>query len=623
MAGISGSQMIIDDFNNIKDSVKKTEEDLPHIALYTKPTDEKDMPKIYSSCNAFVLISRGEGFCTLPDAKIKTPMGIKEIRNINIDDLVFSHKGNVQKVIQTFKRPYNGKMIKIKSYGRNNQNICLTPNHMVRGIRASSLSTTTSLKLINNCSYDQEKDTLCHNHINSLNISNKYTNYNLEWIESGQLCVGDYLFYPKIKYSEVEVKNEVFRDNKILLNTIPLIKEKFFIKNKGIYKKSPYYVSFKNKDLNEIRVTSSKNPLFKNKQVGISRDLMKLLGYYISEGCCSNGAIKFSFSSEEIEYHKEVISLMEKVFSIKKHTIVFHKHKKSAIIIFHNIVIACLLEYLFGRGARNKSLPAWFWKLNPNMLKSFLCGLFNGDGSYKDKCSYSTSSINLANNVFDILRDLNIKSSIKKREIISNGVSREYYSVNISNIKDHNSFLNMIDNDEYKLINNRNYNVFINRENFQLVQIKEIEEIDYSGDVYNIGVDIDNSYICENIAVHNCLPIVEAASCGLPVIASNVTAHTDFLRKDNSYLVEPDGFIQSKCGGNMSRMAKLCHFYEGQNFPDFSNTGVTQTREKMREVFENYNDAKIKAEKLRSHVINNYTWDMAVDKVYHRLKEIS
>jgi len=119
------------------------------------------------------------------------------------------------------------------------------------------------------------------------------------------------------------------------------------------------------------------------------------------------------------------------------------------------------------------------------------------------------------------------------------------------------------------------------------------------------------------------LTVLEAASCGLPVIASNVTAHTDFLKKDNSYLIEPDGLIQSKCGGNMSRMAKLCHFYEGQLFPDFSNTGVSQTREKMREVFENYQEAQVKAEKLRNHVLSNYTWDMAVDKAYHRLKEIS
>lgn len=119
------------------------------------------------------------------------------------------------------------------------------------------------------------------------------------------------------------------------------------------------------------------------------------------------------------------------------------------------------------------------------------------------------------------------------------------------------------------------------------------------------------------------LTVLEAAACGLPVIASNVTAHTDFLKQDNSFLVEPDGELQAKVNGNMSNMAKLCHFYDGQTFPNFSETGVTQTREHMRYIFENYKEAKVKADKLRNLIINNYTWDMAIDKIYKRLRDIS
>ncbi len=119
-----------------------------------------------------------------------------------------------------------------------------------------------------------------------------------------------------------------------------------------------------------------------------------------------------------------------------------------------------------------------------------------------------------------------------------------------------------------------------------------------------------------------CLPIVEASSCGLPVIASNVTSQTDYLREDNSYLVNPEGFIEARSGGNMARMAKLCHFYEGQMFPDFGEKTIQKTREHMRYVFENRKEAKEKNEKLRKLISSNYTWDMAVDRVYNRLKEI-
>ena len=119
------------------------------------------------------------------------------------------------------------------------------------------------------------------------------------------------------------------------------------------------------------------------------------------------------------------------------------------------------------------------------------------------------------------------------------------------------------------------------------------------------------------------LPYLEAAACGLPVIASNCSGHTDFLDESNSYLVEPSGYSKAEVTGNLSRMAKLCHFYNGQTFPDFDETSVEQTKRHLRCVFENKKEAKEKAEKLRAQVNSNYTWDMAVERVYRRLKEIS
>jgi len=119
------------------------------------------------------------------------------------------------------------------------------------------------------------------------------------------------------------------------------------------------------------------------------------------------------------------------------------------------------------------------------------------------------------------------------------------------------------------------------------------------------------------------LPYIEAGATGLPVIASNCSGHTDFLNEDNSYLVEPDVYVTATINGKLSRMAKLCHFYEEQIFPDFGRNAIEKTKEHMRYVYENYKEAKIKARKLRKLIVNNYTWEMAVDRVYKRLSEIS
>jgi len=118
------------------------------------------------------------------------------------------------------------------------------------------------------------------------------------------------------------------------------------------------------------------------------------------------------------------------------------------------------------------------------------------------------------------------------------------------------------------------------------------------------------------------LPFLEAGSTGLPIIASNCSGHSDFLNNDNSYLVEPEGYIKAEIGGQMSKMAKLCRFYEGQMFPNFEEGAVQETRQHMRYVYENYEKAKVKADKFKNLVTEEYTWDMAIDKAYNRIKEI-
>ncbi|MFA5312388.1 MAG: glycosyltransferase [Methanomassiliicoccales archaeon] len=119
------------------------------------------------------------------------------------------------------------------------------------------------------------------------------------------------------------------------------------------------------------------------------------------------------------------------------------------------------------------------------------------------------------------------------------------------------------------------------------------------------------------------LPYCEAGACGLPVIATHCSGHSDFIRDDTAFVVEPEGYETATISGNLSRMAKLCHFYEGQEFPVFGRQSIEKIKEHMRYIVENYSEAQKKARKLQSVIWNNYTWEMAVDRVYARLKIIA
>lgn len=54
-------ERIIRDFKYVRSMVSKPDSELPHVSLHNDYTSDSDMPKLYRSCNCFVLPSRGEG----------------------------------------------------------------------------------------------------------------------------------------------------------------------------------------------------------------------------------------------------------------------------------------------------------------------------------------------------------------------------------------------------------------------------------------------------------------------------------------------------------------------------------------------------------------------------------
>jgi len=113
------------------------------------------------------------------------------------------------------------------------------------------------------------------------------------------------------------------------------------------------------------------------------------------------------------------------------------------------------------------------------------------------------------------------------------------------------------------------------------------------------------------------LPLTEAAACGLPILSSFQGGQKTFLRKEDSFLVEPDLVVPAS-----KRMEAWSEIYDETSFVDYSEKVVDEAADKMRYVYDNYSKAKEIAQICRQRIVTDFDWSVSAKKVYNRLTEL-
>lgn len=107
---------------------------------------------------------------------------------------------------------------------------------------------------------------------------------------------------------------------------------------------------------------------------------------------------------------------------------------------------------------------------------------------------------------------------------------------------------------------------------------------------------------------------IEAGACKLPVISAYHSGMTEYLNVENSFIIPCDEL--EKC---QPRLAAICFYYQDQMLWKLGKKQVDLASEYMRYIFNNFNEAKKRAEIFYSQIESKYTWEKTAERVYKNL----
>ena len=381
--------------------------------------------------------------CFTAGAKVETVDGRMNIEDIGYDDQVLTHKGRFRKVNHLQKRKYSGDLYRIRYYGDSTEMLEVTDEHPILVVR-------------------RKRD------------RNRNKRWEKEWLKPGELNKHDYLVMPVERMTQASGSY------------------RFEVKKWDRKKRS--YVSEK-------------------VEVALSGDFFRLIGYYLAEGSISSGAyLNFSFADDEREYIEDVKQLVKNVFGVEKSLESKHKKNHGTSVVFCSVKLCRIFEK-FGKRNYLKTIPDWMISVDPMIQGELVRGWFRGDGNYynrahksgyKETFRINTTSEVLARRMRKVLTRLGIAAFMNARDRSGEG-RRTMYTLGVSGdqMKLFGEKVGIKVSD--KMNGKHRASMFGIDNDYLYLPIKSIEKKKVRMvDVYNFGVEDDESYVANGVAVHNC-----------------------------------------------------------------------------------------------------------------------
>lgn len=422
--------------------------------------------------------------CVLPDTKVMFADGtVKNIVDFNreIGCDVITHSGKIQNVTAYHAYDCNEEIVKLKY---SSELLSLTKDHKVFAVRTHECTVQAK---------PEKKTGFCKPTCQVRCNHRHYEEYKPEWIPAGELRKNDCMVFPRrnnwipLDFS-YDVLNFVERCDTLRFNDTHL------------------WYEIGSNCLETVRIP---------RHIEFDERLAKLLGYFIAEGWTRKDTkyhtyrVGFGFCGDEQDYVEETQNLMQDLFGIKGGKREGYKGKNAISLEFNSKIVAEFLSAICSTGSNHIHIPSDIVKYGqPHLLKILVGYLFRGDGHNEKKSThnalkYSTTSVNLANQLRLILARMGYWASIGVRKKLQEKWSDEY-SVKLSGKQlwkwneDFRYF--PIELKQGKFTRNDS---FYFDENYFYLKITDVENFWYEGKVYDISVPGNTSYIGNSAAIHN------------------------------------------------------------------------------------------------------------------------
>ena len=289
-----------------------------------------------------------------------------------------------------------------------------------------------------------------------------------EWLTAQYLKVGDYLAVPaKINMEDAEVPT--LHDEDVLIGA-------------GLHA-----------------------PVAERVRVEVDPKMARVMGLYLAEGSVSANTSYLTFDSatHEEDLRELVRGVIGRQFDLTPWEYDYNGKRAGRSLRFSSVRAARFFSQAFGRTTDKLKIPDWVFSLSDTARAALVRGLYDGEGSYDAKTDlYRINQTNqqVAQRMRELLLGLGIKSTLSVTE--RPAPRRPIWQLAISKV-DHPLFEELVLQQEARPQRATNAHTILDGE-YLWQPISTLERVEVAGEVFNLSVEDDESYVCEGVVSHNC-----------------------------------------------------------------------------------------------------------------------